>query len=160
MICVDWYDSRCFKIYSYKTFGAEESKNVILDCIGVYLKKDSSYAQRLAADILLKFYLTNKFYSCVIKELHSMLVGEVSDRNDPKVKAWKNMILSKGQCEICGSKYNLEAHHIEPWSLCPEKRIDPNNGLCLCHDCHTKEHEFDPSYYMMKAGRKGANSCH
>ena len=71
----------------------------------------------------------------------SIPVGEVTDRNDPKVKEWTRKVLTKGKCEICGSTKQLEAHHIEYWSLCPEKRIDVKNGQCLCLKCHAKMHK-------------------
>lgn len=73
------------------------------------------------------------------------------DRNDPRVREWTNKILSKGECEICGSKDRLEAHHIIKWADYPLGRIDVNNGMCLCHNCHTEEHKFDAWYHMMKA---------
>ena len=37
------------------------------------------------------------------------------------------------------------------WSDYPAGRIDLKNGMCLCHDCHTREHQFDECYHMMKA---------
>lgn len=148
---IQWFDSNCFNIRWYNEIGFEEVKDRILESVAVFHDKSANANQRMAAEVLLRFYLTKKFYDQVIKELRSMLVGEVNDRSDPKVNVWRKAILSKGKCEICGSTEYLEAHHIDSWALCPERRIDVNNGMCLCHACHTKEHEFDPSYYMMKA---------
>jgi hypothetical protein len=50
--------------------------------------------------------------------------------------------------EICGSKYNLEVHHIIPVAYAtlfynmPEEEINaPENGITLCKNCHlTKIH--------------------
>lgn len=39
----------------------------------------------------------------------------------------------------------------------PHGRIDLNNGMCLCHACHTEEHKFDPSYHMMKSKISGGS---
>ena len=63
------------------------------------------------------------------------------DRNDPRVRQWKKVILSKGKCELCGIDEKLEAHHIVKWADFPKGRIDINNGQCLCVDCHSKAHE-------------------
>jgi len=40
-------------------------------------------------------------------------------------------------CAACGSTKNLEVHHIEPFSISPEKELDPNNLITLCSkNCH------------------------
>lgn len=41
---------------------------------------------------------------------------------------------------IGGDKKLLEAHHIEPVAVCPEKRCDPDNGQCLCIFHHASKH--------------------
>ncbi len=45
-------------------------------------------------------------------------------------------------CEQCGEldRKLLEAHHIDPVAVCPEKRYDPDNGKCLCMFCHAAAH--------------------
>jgi HNH endonuclease len=55
-------------------------------------------------------------------------------------KKWSKEVLNKFNhtCEICGSKENLRAHHIQPVKTNPELEEDVNNGACLCHDCHIK----------------------
>lgn len=101
-------------------------------------------------------------YEIVIDSV-AVLLGDYSnevkvfDRNDPRVRAWKKAVLAKGKCELCGSTENLEAHHIIYWSEYPDGRIDLNNGMCLCHACHTEEHKFDPSYHMMKSKISGGS---
>ena len=72
------------------------------------------------------------------------------DRKDYRVRKWANSVTS-GACERCGSSERLEAHHIIKWADYPQGRIDLNNGECLCHDCHTKEHINDASYNLMVA---------
>lgn len=37
-------------------------------------------------------------------------------------------------CEKVGGK--LECHHIKSWSEFPELRLDINNGITLCRECH------------------------
>lgn len=41
------------------------------------------------------------------------------------------------KCLVCGSTHDLQVHHIEPFSDCPEKELDPDNLLTLCgNSCH------------------------
>ena len=44
-------------------------------------------------------------------------------------------------CANCGSKSNLDAHHIWPKSSYPSKKYDLGNGQCLCRKCHKEWHE-------------------
>lgn len=45
------------------------------------------------------------------------------------------LILKKDHCEICGSKQNLDIHHIDGnWQ---NNNLD--NLMCLCRSCHMKE---------------------
>lgn len=40
-------------------------------------------------------------------------------------------------CQICRKVgVYLEAHHIKSWSKYPELRLDVNNGITLCKECH------------------------
>lgn len=45
-------------------------------------------------------------------------------------------------CDICnkrGVKFN--AHHLDGWNWCIEKRFDLDNLVCLCHGCHSEFHK-------------------
>lgn len=39
-----------------------------------------------------------------------------------------------------GDRKLLEAHHVEPVAVCPEKRHDLDNGKCLCIFHHASKH--------------------
>lgn len=39
-------------------------------------------------------------------------------------------------CQCCGRHKELEVHHIIPWHLSHELRVDPSNLITLCRDCH------------------------
>lgn len=63
---------------------------------------------------------------------------------------WKNLRNQKfydadGLCEICKKNgivnQGKEVHHIEPIEKCWEKRLDYNNLILLCADCHNTQHE-------------------
>ena len=36
----------------------------------------------------------------------------------------------------------LEADHIKSFSICPEGRLDINNGRTLCEECHKKTDNY------------------
>ncbi len=40
------------------------------------------------------------------------------------------------ECLACGSKRNLEAHHLLPYHLYPRLELDPKNLVTLCRVCH------------------------
>jgi len=44
------------------------------------------------------------------------------------------------ECQKCGSKKDIQAHHIKPWSQFKNVRLDINNGITLCKKCHAKTH--------------------
>lgn len=123
-----------------------EKIEIVIDAIAV-LMGDYEINKKYAAILLLKALLPNKILKNILEDdgIYPF------DRNDPRVKIWTKKVLLKGKCECCGSKENLEAHHIIKWADYPKGRIDEKNGMCLCHRCHTEEHKEDQSYWMMKA---------
>ncbi len=54
---------------------------------------------------------------------------------------WRQIIKNKSNktCEVCGVQKSLSmlhAHHLYSYSEYPQYRIDPQNGVCLCKNCH------------------------
>ena len=45
-------------------------------------------------------------------------------------------------CQCCGNKssQDLNAHHLDSYDWCVEKRTDPKNGITLCSQCHKNFH--------------------
>lgn len=39
-------------------------------------------------------------------------------------------------CLCCGSRFDLQVHHIEPFHLDPNKELSPENLVTLCRDHH------------------------
>lgn len=130
--------------YTGTAFSKEEQRELVIDSVAVLLG-DYSVTRKYAAILILKALLPHKLMKAVLDnpEIYPF------DRNDRRVRKWTGTVLSKGKCEICGAEKHLEAHHIIKWCDYPGGRIDPQNGQCLCHECHTKEHLHDRSYYMM-----------
>lgn len=47
------------------------------------------------------------------------------------------------ECAACGSRVGLQAHHVAPFHLAPERELDPTNLLTLCESVGGLEcHEF------------------
>lgn len=57
----------------------------------------------------------------------------------PRSSRWPSVrkaFLVGKSCAACGRLGDLEAHHIQPYHLAPERELDITNMLCLCRDCH------------------------
>lgn len=132
--------------YTGTVFSKEDQRELVIDSIAVLLG-DYNITRKYAAILILKALLPRKLMKAILED-DSIYPF---DRNDYRVKKWADKVLSKGKCEICGSTEHLEAHHIIKWCDYPKGRIDINNGQCLCHGCHTNEHQEDLCYCMMKA---------
>ena len=119
------------------------------DCVYAVavLLGDYSLNRKYAAILILKYYFGSKFLRFLLEDKTIYPY----DRSDCRVREWTNKVKAAGNCALCNSTENLEAHHVIKWADYPQGRIDINNGLCLCIDCHTKEHEHDQSYSLMKA---------
>lgn len=128
---------------------SEEKREIVIDAVAVLLG-DYSINRKYAALLLLKALLPHR----ILKEILNDDNIHPFKRSDKRVLRWTKEVLKSGKCEICGSKNDLEAHHIIKWADYPKGRADIKNGQCLCHKCHTDQHCDDRSYYMMKARLK------
>lgn len=122
-------------------------QELAIDVVATLISEKTTINQKIAATILMKILFTEKERKMILEnpDLYPF------SRNDSRVREWTKKVLSKGKCEKCGATENLEAHHIIKWADYPKGRIDLNNGMCLCHECHTEEHKNDQSYHMMKS---------
>lgn len=127
-------------------FTNEEKVEMVIYATSILIG-DYDAVRKYAASLILKALLPYWLYKKIIEDDGVYPF----DRQDPRVKRWKREVLKRGACEHCGATKHLEAHHIMMWADYPKGRADINNGMCLCHDCHTEAHRFDQSYYMMKA---------
>ncbi len=73
-------------------------------------------------------------------------------RHTRQYKEWREAVFARDgyACTQCGSTNKkglgmtiyLNADHIQPFALYPEKRFDISNGRTLCEDCHRKTPTF------------------
>jgi len=69
-------------------------------------------------------------------------------RNYDEYKQWRKQVFKRDNytCQCCGDKngngkrIKLAAHHLDGYHWCKEKRLDIDNGITLCWDCHNKFH--------------------
>lgn len=140
-------DDSAFKTenYSHLPISPEE---MIINSLALLLGEYSVYRKQ-AALLILKYLLRKEFLENILNDGHIYPYK----REDKRVRKWKKDVLRKGKCEVCGATEQLEAHHIIHWSEYPMGRVDVNNGMCLCHKCHTDEHKNERVYNLMISRR-------
>lgn len=96
--------------------------------------------QKLAARTALKCAYGEESVNRAIEK-----IAVVTDRNDSLVRKWRKKCLERDErtCVQCSSNDNLCVHHLSYWSVDPVNRINPDNGVTLCKECHSKVHEND-----------------
>ena len=67
------------------------------------------------------------------------------DRSSKRYRNWRNAVFLRDNytCQGCGTKKDLQAHHIIPWSKCNDNdclRYSTQNGITLCRKCHLEAH--------------------
>lgn len=68
---------------------------------------------------------------------------DAHDRNSSRYKEWRKAVFERDgfHCVKCGTKKDLQAHHIKPWKNNKALRYEVSNGVLLCRKCHLKEHK-------------------
>lgn len=81
-------------------------------------------------------------------------------RNLAVVRDWRRSVFERDDytCHDCGHRHpkQMQAHHIKPWALFPELRLDVSNGQTLCRPCHlirTKQEDLEIKSALMDKGR-------
>lgn len=72
---------------------------------------------------------------------HSTFVKQINDEE------WRRFVKERAgyRCERCGAILQgrrAHAHHKLPTWFMPELALDPDNGICLCTECHKQIHGY------------------
>lgn len=67
----------------------------------------------------------------------------VYNRSLTKHAEWSKKVFIRDNyiCQICGKNGGVNAHHLDGWHWCKEKRLDLDNGVTLCKNCHNQFHK-------------------
>jgi hypothetical protein len=71
-----------------------------------------------------------------------LISGRIDMRKDLEKWKFKVLVRDDWSCQKCGSKEKSQAHHIRSFKSYVEGRLDPNNGVTLCKDCHDLYHSL------------------
>jgi hypothetical protein len=60
----------------------------------------------------------------------------------PEYKQWRRTCLDRDnhKCVVCGDKTYIQVHHLLRRSEWPELALNVDNGITLCHYCHSGLH--------------------
>lgn len=126
-------NNELFKIKACREI--ENSTELIINCFTI-ISGNYSRISKKSCLLILKMLIPQKYIDAVLSDDTVSVVN----RRDKRVCQWIKNVKSVGQCEYCGNTENLQAHHIIPWAEYPGGRIDIENGICLCAECHADEH--------------------
>jgi len=81
--------------------------------------------------------------SLLRKRKGSQKVKTKRKRDSLLLQYWAALVKHRDgyKCTQCKSEVELHAHHIKQYKDHPELRLDLNNGLTLCANCHRKHHK-------------------
>jgi len=75
-----------------------------------------------------------------IQDIDKIMVKILQKNNRIKLKDYISYKEDNPKCKICGTKSNLEMHHIKPIAGKPELEYDIDNIAFLCDKCHKLFH--------------------
>lgn len=103
----------------------------------------------------------NKHYSIIMKgeSSHFWNGGKTKESKLKKASAeygqWRTAVFERDgyTCQQCGKRTrDLEAHHIKEQSRYPELIFDVDNGVTLCHECHSQTENYGYKARWQKGG--------
>jgi len=93
---------------------------------------------------------SSKFCSITCRNIY---LRENANRNQfwrdyPEYKEWRKAVYKRDfwKCKVCGSKKNINAHHIYNGSENSCLRFNINNGITLCEKHHIQLHKYTSSF--------------
>lgn len=112
------------------------SSELTEESIKVISSPNTRAYQKKAAKIVLKLKFGVVKANDIVEN-----VAVVTDRNDSLVRRWRKKVIERDSCCVmCGETKGLNAHHMSRWADDPINRINIDNGIALCAECHAKQH--------------------
>ena len=104
-------------ISTWFCFDGIENKLEILASYGLIIREQKQIR-------IIKFWLGNR------------------DRSSAEYRSWRMDVFKRDnfKCTSCGTKNDIQAHHIKQWKDNKNERYNVSNGITLCRKCHLKAH--------------------
>ena len=132
-----WYiDNKESVTISHKKYYAENKETILLQDKEYY--KDNK--ERILA-YQKQYRKDNKEKINAWRRSHT--VESQQWRRTTEACEWTKIVYKRDNytCQHCGKTHcRVHAHHIKAAKDYPDLRFDPSNGICLCEDCHIKQH--------------------
>jgi len=128
---------------------AKEQTELVIEAMAVIISDEILCPNRKhAASLILSHFVPD--WREIVED-----AAVVVDRGDPLVRRWRKKVLERDNhtCVRCGKKGKV-AHHKIPWVISPVHRIDIDNGITLCIDCHADEHKNDSFKNLILSGKR------
>jgi 5-methylcytosine-specific restriction endonuclease McrA len=124
----------------------EDTKNKISQsCLGKNIgSKNGMYGGNFSKETRLKMSEAHKGEKC---HLWRGGVTPINNqiRSSFEYKNWRRMVFERDNytCQDCGKRgCRLHAHHKKSFADYHEQRLDIQNGISLCNDCHKKTENY------------------
>jgi hypothetical protein len=89
---------------------------------------------------MINIFLLTRFLSVWLKKAGSVVINRIKFAIQGRSSAWARVrsqyLKLSPLCYACGSKDNIEVHHIRPFHLYPELELEASNLVTLCKHCH------------------------
>lgn len=121
-----------------------ERTRVCVVCNNVFVAPSTSTTRITCSDLCSKRWMSIRQRG---DKSHLWKGGKTSSamilRTSAEYADWRMSVFSRDgfRCAICGSRGQIHAHHKKSFSEYPELRLDVNNGITVCHKCHS---DIDP----------------
>lgn len=104
------------------------------------------YSTKHKERILISVKKNDEYYkiSDFVFEADDKFILPLTDktRSEKGYSKFRKKVLNRDNytCQLCGSKNDLEVHHIKPYAKYPCLRVSVNNGITYCKQCHKAIH--------------------
>lgn len=125
------YKCKCYCGQVFKTRISRILNNITKSC-GCYRRKIASHQASMKRGNKHWNWNENLTYEDRIQN------RDIKEAQDLRKKVFER---DNYTCQICLNKRKLNAHHLDGWNWCKEKRFDPDNCVTLCEKCHNNFHK-------------------